>query len=378
MKTESAIVISRQTLRKAGAFVGVAGFIALATIGLHMRAASNDAPAPRLLPVEVKTIKLQPNYMVQEFYTGRVEARQMVNLAFEQPGKVAEIAVDEGDFVQSGALIAKLDTALLEASRDQTAASIRRIEAQVELALITEKRQKTLFDQGHSTEQRYDEARLNREALQAQIAEIKAALRTIEINIEKSSLYAPFNAQVGVRNADTGSVLNAGMAVVTLLETTVQQARVSLPSDRIVALRAEKNLSVSFRDEPFAAEIAAVRADINNTTRTQDVLLNIKPDEPIPFGELVELSLPETRVQSGYWVPVEALVEGKKGLWNIFAVEDDAKGSRIARRSVEVIYAETSRVFVTANLTETAKLVGSGTHRVVPGQYIEQLDSGED
>lgn len=377
MEKEAAIVISKATIRKALAFLSIGGFIVLATMGLHWRAASGDTPEMRLVPVDVQVVQQQPNYQVNEFYAGRVEARQRVDLAFEQPGKVAAIYVDEGDFVNAGDLIAKLDTDLLEASRDQTRSTIVRIKSQVELAKLTEARQKTLFEQGHSSEQRYDEARFNREALAAQLAETEAALRTIEINIEKSSLFAPFDAQVGRRSVDTGGVRDAGMAIVTLLETTVQQVRISVPTSRISAMKNAESLSVSYRGTPITATIAAIRADVNQATRTQDVLMDIASESPIPFGELVELALPETRVQQGYWLPVEALVEGKKGLWNIFAVENDGSGDRVIRRAVEVIYAETGRVFVTANIGPDARLVASGTHRVVPGQYVDAMFAGE-
>lgn len=376
MEKEAAIVISKTTIKKAGAILGIGGFIVLATMGLHLRAASGDVPPMRLVPVAVETVARQESYQVNEFYAGRVEAKQTVNLSFEHPGKIEEILVEEGDFVKEGDVVAKLDTALLIASRNQTRGTVSRIAAQLELAKLTEARQKELFEQGHSSEQQYDEARLNRQALDAQLAETRAALQSIKINIEKSSLLAPFDGQIGARSVDTGGVLNAGMTVVTLLESGDQQARISIPSDRIAAVRAGE-LQVSYRGNSIAAEVAAIRADVNPATRTQDVLLTIKSATPIAFGDLVELALPETRVQQGYWMPVEALVEGKKGLWNIFAVETDEEGDRVARRAIEVAYAETGRVFVTANMGDEARFVANGTHRVVPGQYIDPIDAEE-
>jgi len=370
MSNEPSVTISRTTIKRVFSLLGILLFILLGTYGLHMRAASGQVADARLLPVATQEIAQSDRYRVQEFYTGRVEAKQTVNLGFESAGKIASIEVDEGDRVKKGEVIARLDTDLLEASRDQTSASVARISAQVELAKLTTKRQKGLFEQGHSSEQRYDDARLNLQTLEAQLLEAQAALKTININIEKSILIAPFDAQVGLRSADVGSVRDVGMPIVTLLETSGQQARISLPTSRIAALRAHGDLGVTFRGQSVPAVIASVRSDVNQATRTQDVLLNIAAQDPIPFGELVELSLPEVRHHVGYWVPVEALVEGKKGLWNIFAVQSDETGSLVTRRAVEVIHAETSRVYVTADLGEAAELVSAGTHRVVPGQYI--------
>lgn len=377
MKNDSAVTISKATLKNLLSILGILGFVLLGTYGLHLRSASGQVSDVRLLPVAIQEITQTNAYQVREFYTGRVEARQSVNLGFESAGKLAEVYVDEGDFVKEGAVIARLDTDLFEASEDQTAASVARISAQVELAKLTTQRQKGLFEQGHSSEQRYDDARLNLQTLQAQLLEAEAALKTIKINIEKSTLLAPFDAQVGARNADVGSVRNAGMTIVTLLQASELQARISLPTTRIDALRQQDSLDVTFLGKKVTAKIASIRADVNQVTRTQDVLLDIDTDGVLPFGELIELSLPERRFHVGYWVPVEALVEGKKGLWNVFAVQSDAKGDLVSRRAVEVIHAETSRVYVTADLGKAAKLVSSGTHRVVPGQYISPVN-GED
>lgn len=373
MSSDSTVTISKTTIKRVFSLLGILGFIFLGTYGLHIRAASDQVVDVRLLPVATQKISQTDSYQVREFYTGRIEAKQTVNLGFESAGKLAEIYVEEGDLVKKGAVIARLDTELFEASRDQTAASVARISAQVELAKLTTKRQKDLFEQGHSSEQRYDDARLNLQTSQAQLLEAQAALRTVNINIEKSTLFAPFDAQVGLRSADVGSVRDAGMSIVTLLEKTAPQARISLPTSRIAALEQADELEVSLRGKTLPARVLSIRADVNQATRTQDVLLGITSSQAMPFGELVELSLSEDRYHVGYWVPVEALVEGKKGLWNVFAVQSDEAGSLVTRRAVEVIHAETSRVYVTADLGKTATLVSSGTHRVVPGQYISPV-----
>lgn len=372
---EPIFLATRRTLLRVAAFISIAGVIALGTFALYMRAAvSQDAPS-RPLAVAVETVDRQTQYQVADYFTGRVEPRQMVDLSFEQPGKILAVLVEEGDRVQKNAIVAKLDTELLEASKAQTSAIMQRVKSQLDLAQLTESRQKKLWEQGHSTEQRYDEARLNTTALQAQLAEAEAAFRSIEINLEKSVLRAPFNATVGRRMADVGGVRDAGMVIVTLLENDVQQARISLPSARVATIKPGQAASMLYNGQPVNAEVAAIRADLNQLTRTQDVIFNIRPAAPIPFGELIDLTLTDTRLGEGYWVPTTALVEGMKGLWSIFVVENQNGVQRIARRSAEVIHAETSRVYITASLGETGLLVASGTHRVVPGQIVTTLET---
>lgn len=357
--------------------VGVAFAITVVTLFLYQRAAVSQQAAPYALPVSVAFIDRQDNYSVREYYTGRVEALQTVDLSFEQPGKVNTIVVDEGSAVKKGDLIATLDTDILQANRSQTLASQKRIEAQLKLAELTEKRQKSLFDQGHSTEQSYDEARLNTETVKAQLAEATAVLRAIDVSLEKSSLYAPFDGMVGQRYLDVGSVGVAGMPIVNLLETSVQQARISVPVSRARTLKTSATQTIIYNDQTLTARVRTVRPDVNVLTRTQDVLFEIQAIEPIPFGELVELRLDDVRAETGYWVPVEALVEGTKGLWNIFVVEAESGTPTVVRRSVAIAHTETHRVYVSADLGGRAQIVASGTHRIVPGQPISVVTKEE-
>ncbi|WP_262696234.1 efflux RND transporter periplasmic adaptor subunit [Kordiimonas aquimaris] len=366
-QSKTVLEITRQTISTVVALVAIAVVILLVTVGLYQRAAISKQTETFTLPVNTSKVTLQLEYMVNDFYAGRVETLQANDLSFEQPGKILAMFVDEGTAVNKGDAIAQQDTLILEANRSQTMASLERIAAQVQLAQLTEARRKKLFEQGHSNEQQYDEARLNTQTLQAQYKEIEAALKTIDVNIEKSTLYAPFDGIVGQRFVDVGGVLNAGTPVVNLMETGVQLARISMPAMRVALLNAEQNYEIAYGDKKISAKIYSVRPDVNSQTRTQDVLFKLDTETPIAIGELVELQFANSRKENGYWMPTEALVEGTKGLWTVFAVGDD---NVVVRRSVEIIHAETSRVFVRANLGANNQVVTNGTHRIVPGQKV--------
>ena len=73
--------------------------------------------------------------------SGNIELTE-VNIAFKTPGKLIERAVDEGDFVKKGQLIARLDSDQLQAQREREAAglqSAKALLAQAETALEWQK-----------------------------------------------------------------------------------------------------------------------------------------------------------------------------------------------------------------------------------------------
>lgn len=371
-----------QFLKRSTAFLLIAGFIAAGTAALHIRAAVSDEGGGALLPVAATIIERQSSYHLVESYSGRVEPRQTVDLAFEQPGKLVAVAVDEGDRIKKGDLLAALDLDLLNAALAQANASVERIKAQLDLAKLTEERQKALFEQGHANQQRYDEARLNTVTLKAQLAEAEALARTAKINIAKAVLIAPFDGRVAARFVDVGGVQPAGGRILTLLEKGGDRARFALPVRKAAKLSKDAIYTATHNDKNIELTVAAIRADVNPLTRTQDVLFNIPSgpsvDPLVAYGDLLELQLIETRERVGYWTPTEALVEGTKGLWTVYAIEPVDGGDVVVRRSVEVLYAEADRVFVRANLGARAEIIGSGVHRVVPGQTVEAVRRGQD
>lgn len=380
-KAEQGVEMTGGILKRGAAIIGIAGFIVAATAGLHIRAAVDDDAAAVPLPVASQIIERQRDYSVFERFTGRIEPLQTVDIAFEQPGKLTAIMVDEGDTVKEGDVIATLDLDLLNARLKQAEATKDRIAAQLELALVTEKRQKALFEQGHTNQQRYDEARLNTVTLRARSAEAEAQVLTAQINISKAVLYAPFDGRISRRMVDIGGVQLAGGPIVTIMQEGADLARFSLP------VRKANNLSVGDVRKAFYAgsetdvRVSSIRRDVNPLTRTQDVLFELadgtENDRNFAFGDLLELSLADKREDDGYWIPTDALVEGPKGLWTIFTIEDGESGQVVVRRGVEILYAEATRVYVRANLGARAEIIASGVHRVVPGQTVAAIRRGQ-
>lgn len=63
--------------------------------------------------------------------SGRIEPEARVNLTFDTPGRVAEVLVEEGDTVEGGDVLARLDTRQLETQVAQSRASLEQAESQL-------------------------------------------------------------------------------------------------------------------------------------------------------------------------------------------------------------------------------------------------------
>lgn len=344
------------------------GALVLGTGYLYSQAAGAERvealPAPIVETFEAVQVS---SYAVERRYAGRIEAARTTELAFETGGTVETILVEEGDTVAAGEVIATLDTRLLEASLTEQRAAREALVAQQEFARVTVNRRQELQGRGFTSQEAFDDARFSLARLTAEIARVDAAISSIEIQLEKTVLRAPFTATVGARQIDEGTAIAGGRAVVSLLEATAPQLRIGLPPEAATALDPAARYTVEVDGRPLLATLDTIRPDLDPTTRTVAVLFTLDDGAgPIPFGQIAELVLSEDVAAEGYWVPVSALQEGIRGLWTVLVVRDEA----VSREAVEVLHVADDRAFVRGALGDGVPIVASGTHRVSPGQSV--------
>lgn len=219
---------------------------------------------------------LQPEPLPEGFASGngRIEATE-IDIAAKIPGRIAAILADEGDFVRAGQVVARMDTAVLEAQRREAEAQLRRAiigvetaqsqvtqreaekraaaavvaqrEAEREAAQKRLARTEVLVRRGTAPVQtldddraRFESARAAVSAAQAQVAAAEAALgfaraqivdaeaaitaaratiERIEADIEDSALKSPRDGRVQYRVAEPGEVVAAGGRVLNMIDT---------------------------------------------------------------------------------------------------------------------------------------------------------------
>lgn len=365
-------------LGRIGILAGTALVIAIAIAGVGLGSdvlaqRAEDAPAPdaaSLTSVAVSPVQFEDHYVTTRRFLGQVEAKANVVLSFELGGRLAALAFDEGQHVAKGDVIARLDTALLEAERTRLLASRDATTAQFVFAETRLKRAEQLQGDGFSSQETLDQARATRDELAGRIAEIEAGLSTIEINVEKSVLRAPFDGRVGARDIEVSETVNPGQMLLKLIETGAPLVRVGIPLS--VTEAALQQVTIEIVGQRYFAELQQLRPDIDPTTRTRTALLALQSDQALTFGQTATLMI-ETKVPArGAWVSLDALQQGSGSIWTVLVVEDGI----VRTAAVEVLFQQSDRAFVQGSFVEGAKLIHTGAHRVVPGQQVQVLEDG--
>jgi len=356
--------------------LGFLGLMAGGVAMLHMRANAEVQPAANPpVTVAAQTISLSRGYTIVERFAGRLEPVRQTQLAFERAGLVSRVLYDEGDAIAKGAIVARLDTSKLSAERDMLVAQRKELTARLALAEATLKRQKELNTKGWRSAQNYDEARFSYQEIAAAISRMDASIASIDVDIGKSVLKAPFAGQIAARSIDEGAVVSSGTPVVDLLETGNRQVRIGVSVEAARALRTGETYRLSATGQEFDGRLVSKRPDLQTGTRTATVLLEAIGGEEVPFGEIVELMLERPVTAKGVWLPISALSEGRKGLWSVLTVVQRDGESSVVREAVEVLHVDDDRAYVRGTIGSGAQIVTNGTNRVIPGQRVALADT---
>jgi HlyD family secretion protein len=228
---------------------------------------------------------------------GRIEAER-VDIATKLPGRLKDVLVAEGDTVQAGQIVARMDTAELDAQFRESKANYRQAEQQLDqaIALLAQRQSElTLADQelarslelvgkGFTPQEKVDQrrsAKITAEAAvrtaQAQIESAKAAIeqaiaqtQRVQTQIDDSVLVAPRAGRIQYRLALPGEVLAAGGKVLTVLDLTDVYMTIFLPTKEAGRLGIGSEARIIFDAAPLyvvPATISFVAADAQFTPK---------------------------------------------------------------------------------------------------------------
>jgi RND family efflux transporter MFP subunit len=169
-------------------------------------------------------------------FSGEVKAWKKVNLSFNVRGKIDRFHFDEGQKVNKGDLMARLEKDDYQALRDQS-------HAQWEKAKRDYERGRRLREEGSIPEQLVQDAQT---ALKAAAAALEAA----ELNLKHCLLYAPFSGHVAYRYGEEKEMVAGGQTVFTLMDLSRVLVEVGVPEKNIDRIKKGQKASIDFEAIP--------------------------------------------------------------------------------------------------------------------------------
>ncbi|CAH6797921.1 Efflux transporter periplasmic adaptor subunit [Vibrio chagasii] len=332
--------------------------------------AESNSTESTVLTVETVALERSPSYEVQREYVGVVKAGQQANLGFELAGKVNEILVDVGDTVTEGQPLIKLDTQLLKTESSQLKAQAEEVKAQLSLVAANLKRQRSLKAKGFSAEAEIDSLTSEQRVLQANLLRIDASVKGNDLKLVKSTILAPYSGTIATRFVSLGDVVNVGNPTLTLLASEGKEAFIGIPAHQMAKVTSLSSPSIRVGRDDYDVTLLNPGAMVDTQSRSVGLRYLFPEQATVLEGQLAYLKFDEQIDDQGYWVPLTGLIDGLRGVWNIFVIGD---GNKVERRSVQVLFANNQQAYVSGAIEDGEQVIASGLHRLVPGQTVKPV-----
>jgi len=334
----------------------IGGIVILALAGWLLFKPGDDAgPGGRVAApaaVEVGPIRRE-TIELRRVFTGTLESPAQFVVAPKVGGRVAHLAVDLGDRVQNGQILAELDDeefeqAVVQAEAELEVARANLVEAKSNLEIAEREMSRTnsLQSRGIATDSQVDVAKaqlLTREAAvevaKAQVTRAEAALAGARIRLGYSTVAANWVGNgrrfVARRFINEGETIAANTPLLSIVELDPIIAVVYITEKDYGLLQVGQPATITtdaFPGATFRGEVARVAPAFNQSSRQARIELMIaNPDQQLKPGMVVQAEVLLDQSNNAATVPLAALVE-RGGQTGVFVVNQ--AGDRVAFQPV--------------------------------------------
>jgi multidrug efflux system membrane fusion protein len=346
------------------------------------KGAAPKKPAPAT-PVRIASVA-RIDAPVNILASGVVEPVQTVSVTTQVTGSLLDVLFKEGDFVQAGQLMFRIDPRPLAAAVDQAKAVLARDEAQAEAGRKDDDRYKKLADMGYVSRSQADQFHATAQAQTATVAADQAALRSAEVSLGFTAIRAPISGRTGsllVRRGNNVSPGGGPLVVINQISpvlvrfpvldqdfAAVQRA-VAVHPLHVKAVASDSSLAsddgeLSFLDNAVDSTTGTVtgKATFPNTGR------RLWP------GQLVFLTV-QLDVQHGVLaVPTDAVQTGQQGTYVFVVDQKQTAQSRAVATGIQV----GDLTVVQKGLAAGERVVIDGQSRLNPGGRVAIVGAGGD
>jgi RND family efflux transporter MFP subunit len=339
---------------------------ALGLIGAEQKIVPGNTEIRRSsLPANLKTMQVAKQRADnQQSWPGTVQSRTVTKIAPKITARIVTIAVNNGDKVKKGTVIAQLDQRQIHASLNEAEAALNAAKATAAQAQREAQRSQTLYAHEATTRATHEATLAQAQITQAAVAQAANNVEQIRVGLGDATLQAPFDGMIAERLKEPGDMGMPGDPLVTLLKPDDLRLEAAIPSE--CAKRFKLGLSVQVRIDALALTLAAtvdeIVPQVDRQTGTQLLKASLPLTAGLQPGQFAWLDLSCTDQQSALFIPLSAVLQYGQ-LEAVKVVSDQ----QIYTRHIRTGKQQGEQVEVLSGLREGETIVVNSTTPVAAG-----------
>jgi membrane fusion protein (multidrug efflux system) len=291
-----------------------------------------------------------------------LEAERWVDVRSRTTGQVVAILKEEGDPVQVGNVIARLDADAARIGVSQREVAFREAQQRYE-------REEALFQRNLGSKEGYENAKTQLEAA-------KALLEQAQLSLSYTTITSPIEGIMTLRNIEVGNVVTNNQVVGAVAKFDPLLARIQVTEKdfgKIVVGQSARITVEAFPKRPFMGVVKMVSPVVDPESGTVKVTVEVpRPKDgllrPGMFASVYIIT--ETRAKT-LMIPKKALVlEGAGNQVFVYEANEESGMGKAQRKTVEIGFTDSDNLEVVSGLSEGDLVITVGQEGLRPGATV--------
>ena len=313
----------------------------------------------------------------QRSYPSNVVPLQETEIRAEVSGYITSISVADGAFVSKGQRLYEIDRVRYAAAVDQAKANLEIARANLARVEKDLQRYQTLADKDAIAKQTLDYAFTDVNNQKAQVQAAEAALTTARVNLQRSTIVAPFSGTIGISQVRTGALVSAGTTLLNTISSTNPIAvefqineKEIMEFSNLQSGKEHTQINLTLPDASTygsQGRISTIDRAVDPQTGTLKVRATFdNPNNTLRAGMNLNLNVLSTSKEEAIVIPYRAIFE-QLGSFSVYTVSDSSTADL---KQVTLGQKLGDRVVIATGLTPGDKVVVDGVTSLKPGAKV--------
>ncbi|NGP87679.1 efflux RND transporter periplasmic adaptor subunit [Fodinibius halophilus] len=301
----------------------------LMLVGISCSSSESEKPAEdQPITVDTQTAEYVQGTASHRF-SGTVSSDRTINMSTKVMGRIAQLEVEEGDYVSKGDVLIQIKDDNLQAQMNQVESSLIEAKAALSNTETNYNRIKNLYEQESATQKELDDISTQYEMAKAKVQMLESKLQEVEDMLDYTRLTAPFNGYVISKMVSEGDMASPGQPIIALEQEGIMKVNITVPESNISLFSYDDTVSVDIKAVGYNDGIGVVKSINQAGNRgsrqfaVEVMLPELDKDSGIKSGMFAQVGL-VTEGDRAIVVPKSAIVE-RGQLTGLYTLNDNSE-----------------------------------------------------
>jgi len=311
--------------------------------------------------------------------SGALRAINQAAVKAKVAGDITEVLVREGEAVQAGQVLIKMDSSDYLARQEQAKGALAAAQGQLEIARLARDNNKALLEKSFISKNAYDNTNSQYAIALANVDSAKAALNVAQKALADTVIRAPISGMISNRMVQPGEKISPDNRLLDVVDLRLLEMEAPVPTQDIASIKIGQTVQLKIEGVQASVDGKVVRINPATTAGSRSIMAYVQvanPDTILRAGMFGEAQLVVDKKSEVLTVPETALqYEGEQAF--VYAVENNVLQQKPVKLGLRGESQGKPVVEVLSGLAPQARIVKANLGRLRAGVAVKLITTGK-